>query len=72
MQSLPTVTVPASLSPWPAFLLILDGHLWAALLPVVRGRLEGALDHSSLAGSDTAQEGLQVAGSEVSLGGRKR
>lgn len=42
-----------------------------ALIPVAGKRLQGALDNSSLAGSNTTQEGLQETGSEVYLGGAK-
>lgn len=46
--------------------------IYFALIPVVEKRLQGAMDNSSLAGSNTTQEGLQEAGSEVYLRGAKR
>lgn len=43
-----------------------------ALVPVVGERLQETPDDSSSAGSDTAQEGLQEAGSKSYLGGGRR
>lgn len=80
MKSLSTTTVTLFLFPQaPIFLANLGWvslrcrvYVSLALIPVVGERLQEALDSSSLEGSETAQEGLQVAGSKLYLGGGRK